>query len=157
MTRITITITTFVFLCIQNLCAQKTSSPSVERELQAAEAKMFTAMFSGDKDYCRNYLSDDYFSINADGSTATKENVCADTLAGKFFSQFVNKYVNDKTRVYGNVAVLNGTGQAFLKDTLIVEYLYTAIFVKQGEKWLFASWQGTFSKDSPRPPGAPNK
>jgi hypothetical protein len=151
LTRLT-AIIPIVLLCLQAAHAQKEASPVVIKELQAAEAKMFRAMLGGDKDYCRNYLADDYFSINADGSTSTKEQVCADTLHGKFFSQFTYQYFDKKTRVYDNVAVLTGRVQAFLKEALAVEFLYTAVFVNQKGKWLFASWQGTISKDSPKPP-----
>ncbi len=58
-------------------------------------------------------------------------------------------------RVYGNTGIITGRAQAFVHDTYVVEFLYTAIFVKHNDKWMFTGWQGTISKDSPKPPPMP--
>jgi hypothetical protein len=44
-----------------------------------------------------------------------------------------------------------------MKEIYAAEYLYTAIFVKDHNKWMFTGWQGTMSKDSPKPPSIPTK
>lgn len=145
----------FMFLCLQNIYSQKLVSPSVRKDLEAAEARMFAGILSGDNDYCKKYLAGNYFSINADGSTQTKGELCADTTRGKFFAIFTNKLFDKRINVYGNVGIINGRAQAYTNGTLAVEYLYTAIFVKKNKTWLFTNWQGTLSKDSPKAPPMP--
>lgn len=69
----------FSILFVKMTQAQLSAS-SMLKDLATAETKMFTGLFSGDKEYCNNSLTADYFSINADGSTAIKEMVCTDTI-----------------------------------------------------------------------------
>ena len=131
----------------------QTEIPKSIKEIEAAEINMFQSITKVDRgEYLKNYVMDDYFSINADGSTQTKDQVAADSAGGKFFSAFTYKYFDKKIKVYDNVGIINGRCQAFMKDTMVVEFLYTAVFVKQKDKWMFANWQGTISKDSPPPP-----
>src|SRR3981081_618903 len=92
----------FLFLFLKSAYSQNTVSQSVLKELEVAEARMFDAMLSGDKEYCKNYLAENYFSINDDGSTKTKEQLCGDTSQRKFFSIFTNKLFDKKINVYGN-------------------------------------------------------
>lgn len=137
--------------------AQERISASVEKELEAAEAQMFAKMTQGDPVYMKNFVADDYFSINADGGTVDKAQVIAEIGSGKqkMMAESTLKLFDKKIRAYGNVGIVNGRARAYMKDTYIVEFLYTAVFVKQNDKWMFASWQGTISKDSPPPPPFP--
>jgi len=132
----------------------QTETPkSTIKEIEAAEIKMFTSITKVDRGaYLKNYVTDDYFSINADGSTQTRDQVAADSAGGKFFSAFTYKYFDKKIKVYDKVGIINGRCQAFMNDTMVVEFLYTAVFIKQKQKWMFANWQGTISKNSPPPP-----
>ena len=86
----------FLFVFLQSTYSQKPVSQSVLKELEAAEAKMFDAMLSGDKKYSKRYLTEDWFSINADGSTATKQQLLADSTFGKLFSLFTHKLFDKK-------------------------------------------------------------
>ena len=143
----------FLTMFLQSTFGQTKIAKSTIKEIESAELKMFEGMTKVDRgDYLKNYVTDDYFSINADGSTQTKEQVAADSAGGKFFSAFTYKYFDKKIRVYDKVGIVNGRCQAFMKDNMIVEFLYTAVFVKQNDKWMYASWQGTISKNSPPPP-----
>ena len=143
----------FLTMFLQSTFGQTKITKSTVKEIESAEIKMFERMTKVDRgDYLKNYVTDDYFSINADGSTQSKEQVAADSAGGKFFSAFTYKYYDKKIRVYDKVGIVTGRCQAFMKDTMIVEFLYTAVFVKQNEKWMYASWQGTISKNSPPPP-----
>jgi len=60
-----------------------------------------------------------------------------------------------QVRAYGNVGIITGRARAYMQGKYIVEFLYTAVFVKQNDKWMFTLWQGTISKDSPPPPPMP--
>ncbi|CAN5146412.1 hypothetical protein BH11BAC5_BH11BAC5_10710 [soil metagenome] len=148
----------FVFLTMffQITFGQTEMLKSNAKEIEAAEIKMFESITKVDrKEYLKNYVTDDYFSINADGTTQTKDQVAADTISPKLFSAVTYKFFDKKIKVYDKVGIVTGRVQAFMKDTMVVEFLYTAAFVKQDEKWMFANWQGTISKNSPPPPPMP--
>ena len=73
----------------------------------------------------------------------------------KMMAAATYKLFDKQVRAYGNVGIITGRAQASMNGTYIVEFLYTAVFVKQNEKWMFTLWQGTISKDSPPPPPFP--
>ncbi|PVX44923.1 uncharacterized protein DUF4440 [Flavobacterium sp. 103] len=136
--------------------AQKNVSESLKKELEDAETKMFQNVnFTHANSYFKTDVSDDFFTINADGVVANKEQSLADTERLKMFEMGTTKFFDKKIRVYGNVGIINGRGQVFFDGKYIVEFLYTAIFVKEKGKWMYTSWQGTISKDSPPPPPMP--
>lgn len=145
----------FVFLTMffHNTFGQTEAQKSTIKEIEAAETTMFENITKIDRAaYLKNYLTNDYFSINADGSTQTRDEVAADTISPKLFSAVTYKYFDKTIKVYDNVGIVTGRVQAFMKDAMVVEFLYTAVFVKQQQKWMFANWQGTISKNSPPPP-----
>ncbi len=135
--------------------SQQPLSATVMKDLEAVEAKMFEGISKHDPEYIRNYVAEDYISINADGITQDKEQMVADSARAKMFADSSVKLYDKKIRVYGNTGIITGRAQAFVHGTYAVEFLYTAVFVKQDSKWMFASWQGTISKDSPKPPPMP--
>jgi len=140
-------------MLFQSAFSQTEVSKSTIKEIEAAETKMFESITKIDrKEYLKNYVTVDYFSINADGSTQTREQVAEDTISTKLFSAVTYKMFDKKIKVYDKVGIVTGRAQAFMKDNMVVEFLYTAVFVKQKDKWMFANWQGTISKDSPPPP-----
>ena len=142
----------FSFITGQSLFAQNNVSPSTLKELEDAETKMFKGMVNHDPAYYKDYVSEDYITINADGVMANKVETWADSAKTKFMAAFTTKLVDKKIRVYGPVGIITGRARAYMKDTYAVEFLYTATFVKQNDKWMFTGWQGTISKDSPKPP-----
>ncbi len=132
-------------------------SDAVKAELVAAEAEMFAKIVQQDPAYMKNLVADDYFSINADGSTETKAQLAAekDSPKMKMMATATYQLFDKQIRAYGNVGIVNGRARAYMQGTYIVEFLYTAVFVKQNDKWMFTLWQGTISKDSPPPPPMP--
>lgn len=137
------------------LAQKNTSQPDIEG-LKAAELKMFASIMKADRgEYLKNYLSEDYFSINADGSTVNKAQLVADSLNVKMFEGVTLKNLDEKIKTFDNVGIITGRAQGFMNDKLGVEFLYTAVFVKEDGKWMFRNWQGTISKDSPPPPSMP--
>jgi len=150
---------TAIFVCLSMLFQSAFGQTQVSKsakEIEAAEIKMFESITKIDRaEYLKNFVTKDYFSINADGTTQTRDEVVADTLRPKLFSAVTYKNFDKKIKVYDNVGIVTGRAQAFMKDTMVVEFLYTAVFVKQNNKWMFANWQGTVSKNSPPPPPMP--
>ena len=138
-----------------NLAAQNVPA-SVIKEIEQAETRMFQNVnYTHAKEYFSTDVADDFFTINADGISANKEQTLADTTRLKLFEMTNIKVLDRKIRVYGNVGITNGRGQAYFNGQMVVEFLYTTIFVKKNGKWMYTSWQGTISKDSPPPPPMP--
>jgi hypothetical protein len=132
-------------------------SEQVTNELVAAETQMFAKITQQDPAYMKDLVADDYFSINADGGTVDKAQLMAekDSPKQKMMAASTAKLFDKQVRAYGNVGIITGRARAYMNGTYIVEFLYTAVFVKQNEKWMFTLWQGTISKDSPPSPPMP--
>ncbi len=134
------------------LIAEANDAENLKKELEDAFSKMFdNTTFTNAVDYFKTDVSDDYFSIGADGVPQNKEQLLADTDRLQMLEKATFKFYDQKTRIYDNVGILNGRSQAFFDGTYVAEFLYTAIFVKENGKWLYTSWQGTWSKDTPPP------
>jgi hypothetical protein len=152
---ISLSFISFLFY-FNSLSAQNTGSAAAIAEVEAAEARMFQQVkYPTAAGYFKTDATDDFFSINADGTITNKEQSIADSARLKIFSMATYKFFDKKIRVYGDAAVVNGRCQAFMNNVYVVEFLYTVVFAKQNGKWMYASWQGTISKDSPPPPHMP--
>jgi len=141
----------------QSSFGQGTPSAAVSDELVAAEAQMFSKITQQDPAFMKDLVADDYFSINADGSTMDKTQLLAQkgSPQQKMMAEATYKEFDKQVRAYANVGIITGRARAYMNGTYIVEFLYTAVFVKQNDKWMFTLWQGTISKDSPPPPPMP--
>jgi hypothetical protein len=141
----------------QSSFGQGKPSEGVADELVAAETQMFAKITQQDPAYMKDLVAEDYFSINADGGTVDKSQLMAekDSSKQKVMAAATYKLFDKQVRAYGNVGIITGRARAYMNGTYIVEFLYTAIFVKQDNKWMFTGWQGTISKDSPKPPPMP--
>lgn len=140
-----------------NLAAQHSTDAAKIKEVEAAEARMFKNMnFTNYKEYYKTDVADDFFTINADGVTADRAQSYADTARMKMVEVGTLKLVDKKIRIYDNVAITNGRAQVYIDNMMVVEFLYTTVFVKRNGKWMYTSWQGTMSKDSPKI-GAPQQ
>jgi hypothetical protein len=137
--------------------AQSSLSASTIKELEEAESKMFVGILHHSADYFKDYVANDYITINADGIMADKEQTYADTSRYKFLSAFTWKLFDKKIRSYGDVGIITGRARVYIRDDYAAEFLYTAIFVKDHQKWMFTGWQGTMSKDTPKTPPIPSK
>lgn len=151
-----ISIFLFVFISFQSAIGQTKTSEKLIKELDEAETKMFDGISNHRADYFKNYVADDYITINADGVMMNKEQTVADSIRAKMFEGITYKQFDKKIRVYDNVGIITGRTQAFKGDAYLVEFLYTVIFLKHKGEWMFTGWQGTISKDSPVPPPPPS-
>ncbi len=132
--------------------AQAKESEVLKEELEDAFSKMFeNTTFTNATDYFKTDVSDDYFTINADGITQNKEELLADTDRLKLLENLSFKFYDQKIRIYNNVGIINGRSRAFSDGKYVAEFFYTTIFVKVNRKWMYTSWQGTWSKDTPPP------
>ncbi|GAO41567.1 nuclear transport factor 2 family protein [Flavihumibacter petaseus] len=130
--------------------AQQSAASELVKEVEAAETLMFSQMnYEHAAEYFKNHVSKDFITINADGVMANKQEAAADTARLKMTGSAQLKIVERKIRVYGTVGISTGRAQAYVNGTMVVEFLYTAIFVKENGDWKYTGWQGTLSKDSP--------
>ena len=138
----------------QSSFGQGKPSAAVSDELVAAETQMFAKITQQDPAFMKELVAEDYFSINADGATMDKAQLLSTkgTPQQKLMAAATYKLFDKQIRAYGNVGIITGRARAYMNENYIVEFLYTAVFVKQNEKWMFTLWQGTLSKDSPPPP-----
>jgi len=136
---------------------QETPSAAVSDELVAAETQMFPKITQQDPAFIKDLVANDYFSINADGTTVDKAQLLAQrgSPQQKMMAAATYKVFDRRVRAYGDVGIITGRARAYMDGTYIVEFLYTAVFVKQNDKWMFTLWHGTLSKDSPLPPPMP--
>ena len=145
----------FLICCSPNSSTDNSFNNEADKKgVAQAEENMFNAIKTNDPNFWKT-VSDSYITINADGIMVNKEQVFADSARSKLFGLATYKYLDKKIRVYGDVGIVNGRAQAFMNGQMVVEFLYTAIFVKQNGKWMYTSWQGTISKDSPPAPPMP--
>jgi hypothetical protein len=127
-------------------------SPKVQKELDDAEAAMFKSVQDYNTPYFASIMSDDYITINSDGVMMNKTQTIADSAHRKMLSGYACQLSEKTTKVYGNVAIINGKAQVIMQGKMMVEFLFTEIWAKEKGKWMFSGWQGTMSKDSPPPP-----
>jgi len=88
--------------------AQPRVSTSTIKELEEAESKMFIGILNHNADYFKDYVADDYITINADGIMADKEQTYADSSRFKILSDFSWKLSDKKIRAYGDVGIITG-------------------------------------------------
>ena len=141
-----ILISILLFFITQISFGQKKVSEADIKELEAAEEKMFDAILKYDPVYWKDYVPDDYITINADGVMQTKEQILADSSRKKLFAGVTYKLFDRKIRMYGEVAIINGRSQYLMGDKILGEVYHTEIWIKEKGKWMFDGWQGTYTK-----------
>lgn len=140
------------FISMNSLFAQKNDSETATKELEEAFVKMWkNTTFANADNYFKTDVADDYFTINADGISQTKEELLEDKDRLKMLEMATFEFFDKKIRIYGNVGIINGRSKAYFDGAYVAEFLYTAVFVKKFGKWLYTSWHGTYSKNSPPP------
>jgi hypothetical protein len=120
-----------LFFVTQSSFGQKKVSQADIKELEAAEAKMFDAVLKYDLAYWKDYVLDDYITINADGVMQTKEQILADSSRKNLFAGVSYKLFDRKIRLYGDVAIINGRSQYLMGDKILGEVFHTEIWIKK--------------------------
>jgi hypothetical protein len=139
-------LSTFMFLMFLVPCisyAQELQpSDSLTAVLSAKENEMFTVITSGNQAGAEKLIADDYITINADGVMEGKENTVKSI--GKFKGS-VARLSDRKTRLYDNIAIINGKAKFYVKQILVAEIFYTEIWHYRAGQWVFIGWQGTMT------------
>jgi hypothetical protein len=138
---------------MNSVFAQKNTTKTTEKELESVFKKMWDNVTLTNADaYFKTDVSDDFYTINADGIVQNKKEFLADKKRQEMLEILDFKFFDQVIKVYDNVGIINGRIQAFSEDAYVGEIFYTAIFVKENSVWKYKNWQGTWTKDSPPPP-----
>ena len=128
-------------------------SEFAEKELDNTFKKMWkNVTLTNATEYFKTDVSDNFFTINADGIVQNKAELLADTKRLEMLEILSFEFFDQQIKVYDNVGIINGRIKAFSEGAYVGEIFYTAIFVKQNDIWKYENWQGTWTKDSPPPP-----
>lgn len=128
-------------------------SENATKELEDVFKKMWdNVTLSNAEAYFKTDVSDDFYTINADGIVQNKTQLLADRKRLEMLEILDLKFFDQRIKVHGDVAIINGRIWGFSEGKYVAEVLYTAIFVKENRVWKYKNWQGTWSKDSPPPP-----
>ena len=147
MTKTKLILMSILLSCINQISfGQAKVSEADIKDLEAAETKMFDAILKYDPAYWRDYVPNDYITINADGVVQTKEQIMADSARKNLFSGVSYKLFDRKIRFHGDVAIINGRSQYLMGDKILGEVYHTEIWIKEKGKWMFDGWQGTYTK-----------
>ena len=128
-------------------------SELAKKELDSAFKKMWKNLtLTKVPEYFKTDVSDNFFTINADGIVQNKAEFLADTKRIEMLEILSFEFFDQQIKVFDNVGIINGRIKAFSEGTYVGEVFYTAIFVKDNNVWKYENWQGTWTKDSPPPP-----
>jgi len=142
---------TILFSCHSKSSTIDSSNIETEKkEVARAEQNMFKAIRTNDPNFWQT-VSDSYITINADGVMANKQQSINDSLRRKMFIGIDHKLFDHTIKVFGNVGICNGRAQFFMQDQMVAEVYYTAIFRKENGNWVYEGWQGTMTKNNPKP------
>jgi len=122
-----------------------------KKEVAQAEENMFNAIKTNDPNFWKT-VSDSYITINADGIMANKQESINDSLRRKMFTGIDHKLFDHTIKIFGDVGICNGRAQFFMQNQMVAEIYYTAIFRKENGNWIYEGWQGTMTKNNPKPP-----
>lgn len=116
-----------------------------DEALRELEREVFDASeMPADAEALDRLYSEDFVSINADGSYSDKQDVLELIEAGRFLG--VEEIINDETRVrqFGEAAVITGRSKYVDPEgehTAVVRH--TMIWVREDGRWQMVGWQGT--------------
>src|SRR6478736_2877967 len=138
-----------VFTIFSLLIALRSSGQStaalpanVLKDLDKAEQAMFKASSDGDSAAFRKICGVDYYTINADGNSATLEQTLPFVPRFKGSTGVLSEQTQ---RIYGNLAIRTGRAKIYIGDHQVAEILYTTGWVYRDSRWQYIHWQGTMT------------
>jgi hypothetical protein len=114
-----------------------------EKAVMDAEKQRFDAQVSKDYAVLDKLLADDLIYAHSNGNTDGKQSYIQSIRDGK--SNYVGLQPQEqKVRVYGNTAVVNGIVQVKMNNNnqpTEFKLRYTDVYVKKGGQWQMVAWQ----------------
>jgi ketosteroid isomerase-like protein len=135
--RRTILLSALLSLCGTLIFAQSKDQRDVKRRLD----EITTAMKKTDIAALNNVYASDFVFVNANGKKFTKTERLESIKTAPAIEQFA--FSNEKIRVYGNAAVVNGEVRVQSKGQKPVHHYVMLVFAKTDGQWKEVSAQGT--------------
>jgi ketosteroid isomerase-like protein len=112
-----------------------------EARLSQLNERYIASYMEADVDWYREHLTDDFVCIDSDGSVLDKAQFLRKTAAGPDVAEYHLKQV--RIRIYGDTALVHGTGLFNRRDGGTGTSRYTDVYVKVGRDWKAVSAQIT--------------
>lgn len=117
------------------------SNTSDKATLDRLNKKYIEAFMSGDVNWYRENLADDFVCIESDGTVLDKEQFLTNAAKGPDVAEYKLQKVN--IRIYGIVALVQATGLFIREDGSKGMSRYTDVYAKTGTEWKAVSAQIT--------------
>ena len=114
---------------------------SAEAELRELNDGYIEAFMKSDVNWYREHLADDFVCIESNGTKQNKQEFLKDTAQGTTVIEY--KLVEVNVRIYGNVALVQATGQFKRKDGAQGKSRYIDVYVNASGQWQVVSAQIT--------------
>jgi ketosteroid isomerase-like protein len=148
------TLTLYLFLLLHLVRAQTPVSPSAaattvptqtadQKAVIATEKQRFAAQVSKDLAVLEKVLANDLVYTHSNGGADTKQSYIQSLRDGKTAYESID-VEEQKARVYGNTAVINGLClfKAINKGESVNSHLrYISVYVRNGTQWQMVAWQ----------------
>jgi len=103
-----IVVLVIVFISINSVFAKKNTSKTTEKELESVFKKMWDNVTLTNADaYFRTDVSDDFYTINADGIVQNKQQLLDDKKRLEMLEVLDFKFYDQVIKVYGTVGIVN--------------------------------------------------
>ena len=117
--------------------AQQSSTAEAERYIKECERQWAESTASGDASQVKQFVADDFWGVDPDGSFYDKAKAISETVEGP--KEFVSNHLNNdiKVRFYGDAAVAQGS-ESWVRRTgtpLRGRYVWTDTWIKRNGKW----------------------
>ena len=123
------------------MAAQIESSSADKTTLERLNEKYIQAYMSSDSRWYDEHLADEFVCIESDGSVLDKRQFLRKTAEGPDVLDY--KLVRVNVRIYGRVALVQGTGKFIRKDQSSGVSRYTDVYVHDASEWKAVSAQIT--------------
>src|SRR5262245_61342699 len=123
------------------MAAQFESRSADETTLERLNTEYIQAYMSWDTGWYDEHLADEFVCIESDGSVLYKTQFLRKTAEGPDVLDY--KLVRVHVRIYGRVALVQGTGKFTRKDQSTGVSRYTDVYVRQANGWRAVSAQIT--------------
>ncbi len=115
--------------------------PSRERHLLQLNEQYVHASLTGDVEWFRTHLADDFVCIESDGSVRFRDVFLRAAVLGPDLIEYKLDYVD--VRLYGEVALVRASGSWISKTGIRGISRYTDVYVHDGAAWKVVSAQIT--------------
>ncbi len=118
---------------------------SIVQKIMEMEQRLRDANLRNDASFFEQALADDYVGIGSRGNIYGKAGAIKVRQSGYLKFDSIERS-DQRVRVYGNTAIITGTvdvGGSFKEHHFGATYVYTRVYVKEGQDWRVVNFQVT--------------